>query len=584
MPEEPLKGFVFVFTGEMSMDREEAKGRVIVLGARVTTAVSSKTTHLVTGTEPGPSKLEKARSLEIKILSEEEFKDILDKYSFQMNQEISTNNIVKDDTTPVKMNEKRIKSTTNNNNINSAKSTTNNNNITMTVNDVIVKTEKSWAEKYRPLSTKEIIGNQSIFNQLKSFINGETQYKSALLSGSPGVGKTTTALAVCREMGITPIEFNASDLRSKKMLIEKVAGNIQTFSISKTHGVEKKVIIMDEVDGMSSDRGGIPELVAMIKKSKIPIICICNDKTHPKMRTLASYCLDLHFRKLDSRTILPRIKEILEKEGKKLPDGIINEIIFNSNGDMRYILNTVQNIVSKESVSAESVKNILQKKNVLKNTFEIASEIFQRRSVAEKMDLYFEDYSLVPLFVQENYLKCTFKNFKDVIISADSISMSDIIDARIHGTEQEWSLMPYHAFFSCVNPLNDKTLNRRLDFPLYLGQNSKLQKNSRILNEICHHMKNNVSRRSFRMYIGEVLYRKFMDHLSQNQIDACIDIIKETDLLKEDVINMGELLNIDLFKSVPAKTKTAFTREYNKIRRSLPYKISVEKDEVDEDE
>lgn len=554
MSKEPLKGLVFVFTGEMSIDREEAKGRVLILGARVTTSVSSKTTHLVTGSEPGPSKLEKARSLGIKILAEEEFKDILEKHSSEMNEEVST--------------------VVNNNQSNSSQSK---------IDEINLKTEKSWAEKYRPQTTKEIIGNQSIFEQLKSFINGETEYKSVLLSGSPGVGKTTTTLAVCKEMGITPIEFNASDLRSKKMLVDKVASNTQMFSISKTHGVERKVIIMDEVDGMSSDRGGIPELITMIKKSKIPIICICNDKTHPKMRTLASHCLDLHFRKLDSRSILPRIKEILEKEGKKLSDGIINEIIFNSNGDMRYILNTVQNVVSKDLISPESVKKILHKKNVLKNTFEIASEIFQKKTISEKIDLYFEDYSMMPLFVQENYLKCTFKNFKDVIVSADSISMSDIIDARIHGTEQEWSLMPYHAFFSCINPLKDKILNRRLDFPLYLGQNSKLQKNNRILNEICHHMKCKVSGRSFRMYSGEVLYKKFMDCLSKNQIEVCIDMIEKTDLLKEDVINMGELLCIDLFKTIPAKIKTAFTREYNKIKRSLPYKLIQEKEEDEEE-
>jgi replication factor C subunit 1 len=41
----------------------------------------------------------------------------------------------------------------------------------------------------------------------------------------------------------------------------------------------KTLIIMDEVDGMSSgDRGGITEIIMMIKNTKVPIICICNDR------------------------------------------------------------------------------------------------------------------------------------------------------------------------------------------------------------------------------------------------------------------------------------------------------------------
>lgn len=47
----------------------------------------------------------------------------------------------------------------------------------------------------------------------------------------------------------------------------------------------KRVIIMDEVDGMSaSDRGGIQELIKLIKVSKVPIICICNDRQSQKVK------------------------------------------------------------------------------------------------------------------------------------------------------------------------------------------------------------------------------------------------------------------------------------------------------------
>ena len=61
---------------------------------------------------------------------------------------------------------------------------------------------------------------------------------------------------------------------------------------------EKKVVLMDEVDGMSNgDRGGIQELLRVIKTTKTPIICICNDRDSPKVRSLASNCYDLQFNK-----------------------------------------------------------------------------------------------------------------------------------------------------------------------------------------------------------------------------------------------------------------------------------------------
>ena len=68
---------------------------------------------------------------------------------------------------------------------------------------------------------------------------------------------------------------------------------------------EKHCVIMDEVDGMAGneDRGGLQELVQLIKSTAIPVICICNDRNSIKMRTLANYCFDLRFQR-------PRLEQI----------------------------------------------------------------------------------------------------------------------------------------------------------------------------------------------------------------------------------------------------------------------------------
>jgi hypothetical protein len=74
---QPFKGMSFVFTGTLSMPRDEAKARVQELGGKVSGSVSSKTAYVVAGQDPG-SKYTKAEKLQIPILNEENFKKLLD--------------------------------------------------------------------------------------------------------------------------------------------------------------------------------------------------------------------------------------------------------------------------------------------------------------------------------------------------------------------------------------------------------------------------------------------------------------------------------------------------------------------------
>jgi DNA ligase (NAD+) len=75
----PLKDKTFVFTGGLkTMTRGEAEGRVRQLGGSTSSSVSKATSYVVAGEEAG-SKLTKAQTLNIKIISEEQFIDLIKK-------------------------------------------------------------------------------------------------------------------------------------------------------------------------------------------------------------------------------------------------------------------------------------------------------------------------------------------------------------------------------------------------------------------------------------------------------------------------------------------------------------------------
>ena len=186
-----------------------------------------------------------------------------------------------------------------------------------------------------------------------------TQTRS-LLSGSPGIGKTSAALIVARECGFEPIEVNASDTRSKSdnkigkgvggklsnMIREMSTNSAISFQRSPSSNPSRLVLIMDEVDGMSGgDRGGVADLIQTIKNSKVPIICICNDKYSQKLKSLRNHTIELDFAKPTAAMITKRLRLICQSEGLQMNDATMNAVIQNANGgDIRLILGTLQMI------------------------------------------------------------------------------------------------------------------------------------------------------------------------------------------------------------------------------------------------
>lgn len=225
-------------------------------------------------------------------------------------------------------------------------------------------------DKYKPTSLKQIIGQQTdkssmnkLYNWLRNWNDNFDKkpafskwgsddgagYKAAILSGPPGIGKTTTATLVCKQLGYDVCELNASDVRSKKSLSEDVRELLRNTKLTNffkpksdrdsTVGklTTKHCLVMDEVDGMAGneDRGGIAELILLIKTTKVPVICICNDRSSPKIRSLVNYCFDLRFPKPKAEQIKASLMSIAFKEKISIPPNVLNDLIVSSNYDIR---------------------------------------------------------------------------------------------------------------------------------------------------------------------------------------------------------------------------------------------------------
>ncbi len=200
----------------------------------------------------------------------------------------------------------------------------------------------SWTEKYRPSNLDQVIGQKAIVERLKAFVKTKN-FPSMIFAGSAGVGKTTSAIAMAKELYGEKIneaflELNASDSRGIDVVRGKVKEFARTLPISSDL---VKIIFLDEADALTPEAQHALRRT-MEKYSATTRFILSANYSSKIIEPIQSRCVVLRFRPLKEEEMITYIKRIEEGEGLDIDQKAIDALLYVSEGDLRKLTNVLQ--------------------------------------------------------------------------------------------------------------------------------------------------------------------------------------------------------------------------------------------------
>ncbi|MDR2873924.1 MAG: replication factor C small subunit [Methanobrevibacter sp.] len=219
-----------------------------------------------------------------------------------------------------------------------------------------------WVEKYRPQKLDDIVGQQHVTERLKHYVGSKDGMPNLMFTGSAGVGKTTTALALVK-LAIGEywrqnfLELNASDERGIGIVRDRIKG----FSRLKPVGAPFKIVFLDEVDSMTKDaQSALRREMEMYTKTVVFILS-CNYSSKI-IDPIQSRCAIFRFTPIKGSNIIKRLKFIADSEGVEYEDSAIESIVYFAEGDMRKAINILQSTASiGDKIKNSSIYEVISK-------------------------------------------------------------------------------------------------------------------------------------------------------------------------------------------------------------------------------
>jgi replication factor C subunit 1 len=314
------------------------------------------------------------------------------------------------------------------------------------------------------------------------------------------------------------------------------------------------------------DRGGLQALAKFIVGSRIPVICICNDRYDRKLEPIGRrLAVDVPFDSPTKMEVARRVNTICKAENISLSRSQYHTVTEMSGGDVRSAVNNLQ--LWGTSISNASGKDA-RRFDPLGASLDLIKPgtAFERR-----MDDFFIDYDTVPEYVHDNL---SFTNrFEEWEAALDAMASGNELTHAVHETNQ-WGLLPAIGACSCVLPAVLVPQTRMLGgrgfsfVPVAFGKLSKLNKGLRILSEISLKCSRGclVPRAAFRDGIAELLTFKFYDMLQRSREMELVALLGTLEMTKDDVVGLREIVDFGVGVFPDSKVlQASFTRRFNSV-------------------
>jgi replication factor C small subunit len=216
-----------------------------------------------------------------------------------------------------------------------------------------------WVEKYRPQKISDLVNQKEIVGSIIALIKNVVEMPHLLFSGSAGIGKTTLALCLAREIlgerwHDYTLELNASDERGINMVRERVK-KFSRFAGLDTN-IPFKIIILDEADEMTSDAQTALRRIIEDTSKHCRFVLIANNISRI-IEPIQSRCAVFKFTRISEKDVIFHLKEIAKKEKIKTDESGLKAIFDYTEGDLRHAINLLQATSSLGSITEQNVKS-----------------------------------------------------------------------------------------------------------------------------------------------------------------------------------------------------------------------------------
>jgi len=302
-----------------------------------------------------------------------------------------------------------------------------------------------FTHKYKPKTTKDIIGQDKALKELKEKVSeyGSRKVRKALLIYGPsGVGKTSTIHALANELDLEIIEVNASDVRNTDGLETKVLPAIQQMSLFG----KGKLILIDEIDGLSgtSDRGGVSTIVKFIDISPYPIILTANDPWEQKFNDIRKNSIMIEYKSISALEQASFLKKICEKENIEFDEDAIAHLARVSQGDLRAALTDLENVSSlKKKITRKDVEETSDRERE-DTIISALLKVFKTTNpdvAITAFDKIEEDIDKIFMWLDENLPK-EYTKAEDIANAYENLSLADVYFGRI----RRWQYYRYYVY------------------------------------------------------------------------------------------------------------------------------------------